>query len=63
MNRRGRAGHVIDFVGFKIQREGNIVPQKFEMGIAQQVVDVLLGPRKAVVHTQYLMAPGKQPLA
>jgi hypothetical protein len=39
------------------------MPDEFEIGMIQQMADVAFGAREAVVHTQYIMAPFKQPFA
>jgi hypothetical protein len=51
VNRRGRAGEVVDLVNLNIQWKGYVVTQQFEMRAVQKVCDILLGSSKEVVDT------------
>ncbi len=50
VNRRGRAGEVVDLVHFDIEREGHVMAQELEPRITVQVIDVPLRPGEKVVH-------------
>ena len=63
VDRRGRAGKVVDFVHLHEQREGDVVAHQLKVGIADQVRDVVLGAGEEVVHAQDVAAVGEQALA
>ena len=42
MDRRGRAGQIVDFVHLDIKREGDVVPDELEALPPHQMVDVAL---------------------
>jgi hypothetical protein len=63
MHGRGRAGQIEDAVDFHIKRKGNVVPHQFEVGVIEQVRNVLLAAGKEVVDAQHVMAIAQQPVA
>ena len=63
MHRRGRAGQVVDAVGFHVQREGDVVAHHLEVVMVHQVRDVALAAGEVVVHTDDIVAVLQQPLA
>jgi len=63
MNGRSRAGEVVDFVSFHIQRKRHVVPHQLEAGVVHQVGDVLLAAREEVVHTQHVVTGLNEPVA
>src|SRR5579863_4167874 len=63
VNRRGRAGHVIDLVHLDIEREGDVVVHRLKMRVAGEVRDVDLAAGEVVVHTQHIVAITQQALA
>jgi hypothetical protein len=52
MNRRGRASQVINLIDFQKDWFDNIMTNKFEVGIIEQVNDVSAASGKKVVETQ-----------
>ena len=52
VDRRGRAGQVVDLVDLDVQRKGDVVAQQLEMGVVQQVEDVVLGAGEVVIDTE-----------
>jgi hypothetical protein len=63
VDRRRGAGEVVDPVDLHVQREGDVMPHQFEVGIAQQVGDVLLAAGIEVVNAQHVVAVAQQALA
>jgi len=63
VDRGGRTGEVEDRVDFQAYRLRDVVPQKLEALIVQQVADVLLGPCEEVVEADHVVAVGQEPLA
>ena len=58
----GGAGQVEYLVHLDIERKGNVVPQRLEMRISQQVSYVVLAPGKVVVHAKHVVAVAQQAL-
>lgn len=56
VNRRGRAGEIIDFIDLDIERKGDVVADQLKSGIAQEMADIRLGAGEKIVDAQYLMA-------
>ena len=63
VDRRGRTGQIVDLVALHVEREGHIVPDHFKTGIFEQMVDIPLGSRVEVVHTDHLVALFQQHFA
>ena len=63
MDRRGRAGEVVDLVHLDIERKRHVVPQRLELRPAQQVRDVVLAPREVIVDAKHVVPLLDQPLA
>ena len=49
MDRRRRAGEVVDLVDFDVQRKGDVVADELEAGIVVQMLDVALGAGEKVI--------------
>ena len=62
VHRRGRAGEIVDLVDLEIKREGHIVPERLEIGQAEQRRQVLAAPGIIVVDRDDLVPLGDQPL-
>lgn len=60
MDRRGRAGEVVDLVDLDIERKGHVMAHELEPGMVVQVLDVALGAGKEVVGADHLMPLFKQ---
>ena len=60
MHGRGGTGQVIDFVHFHIQREGDVVPQKFKAPVVQKFFDIGPVAGEEVVHAQNLVTHFKK---
>ena len=63
VDRRGRAGEVVDLVDLDVEREGDVVAHQLEMRIAQQMRDVVLAAGEEVVDAQHVVAVAQQALA
>ena len=63
MDRRGRAGEVVDLVDLDKQRMGDVVAHRLEMRVGQQVRDVVLAAGEIIVDAEHVVALGEQPLA
>ena len=63
VDRRGRAGEVVDLVDLDVEREGHVVPHQLEMRIAQAGGDIVLAAGEVVVDAQHVVARRQQPLA
>lgn len=56
VDRRGRAGQVVDLVHLHIQRKRDIVAHQFKVRVGQQVGNVFLGTAVEVVEAQHVAA-------
>jgi hypothetical protein len=63
MDRRGRAGEIVDLVDLHIEREGHVVPHHLEARLAQQMLDVAAAAGEIVVDAQHFMAGRDQQVA
>jgi hypothetical protein len=63
MNRRGRAGQVVNLIHFEVEWKGDVVADDLEAGIAQQVRDVALGTGVEVVAANNVAAILEQTFA
>ena len=63
VDRRGRAGEIVDLVDLDIEREGHVVAHELEARMAEQVLDIALGAGEQVVDAEHLMALAEQPVA
>jgi hypothetical protein len=63
VKRRGGAGKVIDFIDFDVERKADVMAKKLEMGIGQQMGDVVAAPRVAIIDAKHFMARIKKPFA
>src|SRR5438105_5981997 len=63
MDRRGRAGEVVDLVDFDIEREGDVVPHRLEVRLLQQMRDIVFAAGEIVVGAQDVVSPRGQALA
>src|SRR5512136_1705307 len=52
VDRGGRAGKIIDFVHFDIEREGDVVTEKLKIAVLHQMNDISLRSRIEIVHAQ-----------
>ena len=62
VNRRGRAGEVIDLVDFHEERMRDVVAEKLEALVIEQVLDVAARAGEEIVDAQHVAAFGQQPL-
>ena len=62
MNRRSRAGKVIDLVNLYVERKSDIVSHHFEIGIVHQMRDIAFSAGEEVINTQNVMPFGEQTL-
>jgi len=63
MDRRGGTSEVVDLVHLQIDRLGNIVADELEVGMADQMADIVLVAGKEIVQTQNVVTLGKEPVA
>src|SRR6266550_8662168 len=63
MNRRRRAGQVIDLIDFEQDGFNHIVTHKFKTRIGHQVGDVLSTYREEIIETDKIVLLGQQALA
>ena len=63
VDRRGRAGEVVDLVDLDVEREGHVVPHQLELRMAETGSDVVLVAREVVVDAQHVVARRQQALA
>ena len=63
VDRRGRAGKVVNFIDLDVQRERDVVAHELEPRLPMQVVHVVLGAGEQVVYAQNVMASLDQPVA
>jgi len=62
MDRGGRAGKIIDFVHFDIEREGDVVTEELKIGVLHQMNDISLRSRIKIVHAQDIETPSQKML-
>ncbi len=63
VNRRCRAGEVIDFVHLNVKRKGDIMPHQFEAGIVEKLTNIIFTSSKEIVDTQDVVSLSDQPVA
>lgn len=63
MDRRGRAGQIVDLIDLNIEREGDVVAHQLEVGIIKQVQDVILIAGKIVIDAQNIVPVLEQTFA
>jgi hypothetical protein len=56
VDRRGRAREVVDLVYFYIKWKGDVVPDDFEMSVADELSNIVASPSKKIVDAQHVMA-------
>ena len=56
MDRRGRAGQVVDLVDLDVEREGHVVAHQLEARVVQADGDVLLAAGEEIVDAQHVVA-------
>lgn len=62
-DRRGRTGEVVNLVAFDNQRMHDVVPDQFEVRIADQVLNVRLAAGEKVVDADDVVSASDQPVA
>ena len=63
MNRRGRAGQVVNFISFQANRLGDVVLNEFEVARAQEMFDVVNAAGQQIVQADHFMSSLHQSLA
>jgi hypothetical protein len=63
MDGRGRAGEIVDLVDFHIKREGDIVPDHFEVFVFKQMLDITARAGEEIVDADDDRSVGQQALA
>ena len=61
----GRCGtsEVVNFVDLDVEGEGNVMAQQLEVGMSDEMRDVVLGPRKEIVDADDVVTTGQETLA
>jgi hypothetical protein len=54
VDRRGRAGEIVDLVDLDVERKGYVMTQHLEPSISKQRLDVAMRPREIVVDAENL---------
>ena len=52
VDRRGRAGQIVDLVDLDKERKGHVVAHELEARIAEEMLDVLLGAGEKIVEAE-----------
>jgi hypothetical protein len=63
MDGGGRAGEIVDLVYFRIEREGNVMSDDFEVLMIKQLLDVTASACEEIVNTEDNGPIGEQALA
>lgn len=63
VNRRSRAGKVVNLINLDVQRKGDVMAHHLKIGIAHQMSNIAFSPCEKVVNTQDIMSFGEQPFA
>ena len=63
MDRRGRAGEIVNLVDLQIERERDVVPDHLEMFVIEQLLDVASSAGKEIIDTNHHCAISEQALA
>ena len=63
VDRSSGTSQVVDFVNLHIEREGDVVANKFKIRISQQMDDIPLGPRIEIVDTEDIVSILEETLA
>ena len=54
VERAGRARQIVNFVNLQKDWHGHIMADKFKIGIAQQMRDIVFLPAKQIIHTDHI---------
>ena len=60
MNRRGRAGEIVDLVDLDIERKGHVVTDELETLLTNKVFDVAPRAGEEIIHTEHFVTAGEQ---
>jgi hypothetical protein len=63
VDRSSGTSQVVDFVDLHIEREGDVVANKFKIRISQQMDDISFGPRIEIVDTEDIVSIPEETLA
>ena len=63
MHGRGRAGEVINLVGFHIERERDVMAHQLKGRVGQELGDILAPAGEKVIDAQDLVTVGEKPFA
>jgi hypothetical protein len=63
MNRRCRAGEVVDLVDFHIEREGNVVAEYLKARIVKKMQHIVARTGVVIVHAEDVIALSQKPFA
>jgi hypothetical protein len=58
---RSRASQIVDFIDFEIERKTYVVPDDFEMRIADKIGNITLAACKEVIYAYNLVTTSQQP--
>ena len=63
MDRRGRAGEIVDLVDLHIEREGDVVADQFEVLVVKEMLDIAARAGEEIVDADNVRAVRQQALA
>jgi hypothetical protein len=58
MNRRGRAGEIVDFIDFQVKRESDVVSDQLKIRIVQKMNNIALGTGIKIVDAHHIAILG-----
>ena len=60
MDGRCRTGQVVDLIDFEVDRVDDVVTDAFEMGISQEMADVVLAAGEKIVEAKDILLPRRE---
>ena len=63
MDRRSRAGEIVNFVDFNIERKSDVVAKQFKRLVVEQMGDVAPCPGEKIVDAEHVVSGVKQTFA
>src|ERR1700731_1007293 len=63
MDRRGRAGKIVDLVDLDVERKGHVVSYRLKGMLAEQRLDIAVRPREIIVDAKHLAFLAHEPCA
>lgn len=63
VERRGRAGEIVDLIHFYVEREANIMAEHLELRMSGEMGDIFAGAGVEIVYAKNFVAIRKEPIA